>query len=422
MVSRRPAWAFAHQASVAALSKHFGTANLEGMGFGEGGDDVQAIRAAGAILDYLAETQKSSLEHVDRLIPYRTSGTLEIDEASRRSLEISRTIRDGRREGSLLAVLDRTVTAMGSRLLAEWIANPLTDIAAISARHEAVGELVAEPALCGDLQETLPRVYDVERLLARVTTGRASPRDLNFLGRTLRTLPALKAKITARKSGLLGELEAGIDLCPELSGTLAAALLDDCPLSPRDGGFIRDGYSEELDGLRELARGGKQWIARYQAAGDRAVGHSELEGGLQQGVRVLHRDHQCPPRADSRRLHPQTDDQERRALRHAGVEGVRRKGAHGRREGEGVGVRFVREAPRSRGVRAAADSIDRADARAARRARRAGRTRPAAQLLPAGDGRSAVAKDHRRPPPRARHRRAGRNLRAERRVHRKILV
>ncbi len=153
MVSRRPAWAFAHQASVAALAKHFGTANLEGLGFTESSEDVQAIRAAGAILDYLAETQKSSLEHIDRLIPYRTSGTLEIDEASRRSLEISRTIREGRRDGSLLSVLDRTVTAMGSRLLAEWIANPLTDIAAISARHEAVGEFVAEPALCGDLQE-----------------------------------------------------------------------------------------------------------------------------------------------------------------------------------------------------------------------------------------------------------------------------
>ena len=117
MVSRRPAWAFAHQAAVAALSKHFGTANLEGLGFTESSEDVQAIRAAGAIFDYLAETQKSSLEHIDRLIPYRTSGTLEIDEASRRSLEISRTIREGRREGSLLSVLDRTVTAMGSRLL-----------------------------------------------------------------------------------------------------------------------------------------------------------------------------------------------------------------------------------------------------------------------------------------------------------------
>ena len=107
--------------------------------------DDQAIRAAGAILDYLAETQKTSLEHIDRLMPYRSSGTLEIDEASRRSLEITRTIREGRREGSLLAVLDRTVTAMGSRLLADWVANPLIDVGGRSARrHEAVDELVAD--------------------------------------------------------------------------------------------------------------------------------------------------------------------------------------------------------------------------------------------------------------------------------------
>jgi DNA mismatch repair protein MutS len=280
MVSRRPAWAFAHQASATALAKHFGTANLEGLGFSDSPDDVQAVRAAGAILDYLAETQKSSLEHIDRLIPYRTSGTLEIDEASRRSLEISRTIREGRREGSLLSVLDRTVTAMGSRLLAEWIANPLTDIAMIGDRHEAVGELVKEQGLCGDLQESLRRVYDVERLLARVTTGRASPRDLNFLGRTLRSLPAIKSKLGGRASKLVAELEQGIDLCPDLCVVLEAGLLDDCPLSPRDGGFIRDGYSEELDNLRELARGGKQWIAQYQARETERSGIPNLKVGF----------------------------------------------------------------------------------------------------------------------------------------------
>ena len=137
------------------------------------------------------------------------SGTLEIDEASRRSLEITRTIRDGRREGSLLWVLDRTVTAMGSRLLADWVANPLTDVAAIHARLDAVEELVGHPSLGDDLHEGLRRVYDVERLLARVTTGRASPRDLSFLGRTLRSLPALKAKLTERRSELLGTLGGG---------------------------------------------------------------------------------------------------------------------------------------------------------------------------------------------------------------------
>jgi DNA mismatch repair protein MutS len=295
MITRRPAWAFSYQTAQQALSKHFGTAGLEGFGWARqpadglpSGEhhrsapewaDSQAIRAAGAILDYLHETQKSSLDHIEALIPYRTTGTLEIDQSSRRSLEISRTIRDGRREGSLLAVLDRTVTAMGSRLLADWVANPLCDAAAIRARHDAVEELVGQPALSAELRDALRRVYDVQRLLTRVTTGRASPRDLSFLGRTLRCLPGLKAKLTARSSRLLNELEGEIDLCAELRSKLDAALVDDCPLASRDGGLIRDGFNPRLDELRELTRGGKQWIARYQAQETQRTGIPSLKVG-----------------------------------------------------------------------------------------------------------------------------------------------
>ncbi|MEN6451841.1 MAG: DNA mismatch repair protein MutS, partial [Thermoguttaceae bacterium] len=282
MATRRPAWAFSRPTAQQVLEKHFGTAGLEGFGFSDGPGDGQAIRAAGAILDYLTETQKSSLEHIDRLLPYHASGTLEIDLSSRRSLEITRTIRDGRREGSLLWVLDRTQTAMASRLLADWVANPLTDVAAIRGRLDAVAELVAQPALCADLHESLRGVYDVERLLARVTTGRCSPRDLSFLGRTLKSLPAIKAKLAARKSALLRELEQQIDLCVELRATLDRALADDCPLNVREGGFIRDGYSQELDALRELAHGGKQWIARYQAAEAQRTGITSLKVGFNQ--------------------------------------------------------------------------------------------------------------------------------------------
>jgi DNA mismatch repair protein MutS len=280
MVTRRPGWAFSLDSARQTLTKHFHTASLEGFGFLDGPTDDQAVRAAGAILDYLAETQKTSLDHIDRLIPYRTSGTLEIDQSSRRSLEITRTIRDGRREGSLLAVLDRTATAMGSRLLADWVANPLTAAEAIRARHEAVAELVADAALAADLYEALRRVYDVERLLARVTTGRASPRDLGFLGRTLRALPGIKAKVTARNSRLLNELEVEIDLCADLRSKLETALADECPLSSREGGFIRDGFHQPLDALRELAHGGKQWIARYQAQESQRTGIPTLKVGF----------------------------------------------------------------------------------------------------------------------------------------------
>ena len=280
MVTRRPAWAFSGDAARDALAKHFGTAGLEGFGFSDDPRDTQAIRAAGAILDYLSETQKNSLDHVDRLVPYRTTGTLEIDESSRRSLEISRTIREGRREGSLLAVLDRSVTAMGSRMMADWVANPLVGIEQIEIRYDAVEELLGESHLGDDLREQLKKVYDVERLLARVATGRASPRDLSFLSRTLRCLPELKAKLTARQSGLLNTLEGEIDLCIDLRAALDAALVDDCPLSARDGGFIRPGFRADLDALRELTSGGKQWIAEYQAAETERTGIANLKVGF----------------------------------------------------------------------------------------------------------------------------------------------
>jgi len=278
MVTRRPGWAFAVKSASDALVKHFGTAHLEGFGFDD--VDVPAIRAAGAVLDYLAETQKASLPHIDSLKRYRAGSTLEIDEATRRSLEITRTMRDGRREGSLLAAMDRTMTAMGSRLLADWLANPLTDREGINFRLDAVKELVNDVALAKSLQEQLRSVYDLERLLARVTTGRASPRDLSFVNRTLRGLPHLKAKLAARQSELLAHLESELDLCPELRARLDASLLDDCPLTSREGGFIKPGCSEQLDALRELATGGKQWIAHYQAEESQRSGIPSLKVGF----------------------------------------------------------------------------------------------------------------------------------------------
>jgi DNA mismatch repair protein MutS len=280
VITRRPAWAFGHQAALDALAKHFGTQTLEGFGFDA--DDVPAVRAAGAVLDYLVETQKSSLEHIDRLIAYRPGQALEIDEATRRSLEITRSLREGRREGSLLEVVDRTVTAMGSRSLADWLANPLASIAAIDERLDAVAELVSNPQLTDELRGQLKGIHDVERLLARTTTGRASPRDLSVLARTLRTLPAIKAKLTARSAVLLARTEAELDLCPEIRGKLEAALEDDCPLVSREGGFIRTGFNPRLDNLRELAAGGKQWIARYQSEESQRTGIPNLKVGFNQ--------------------------------------------------------------------------------------------------------------------------------------------
>ena len=278
MLTRRAAWDFSLDTARGVLLKHFGTATLEGFGFDD--TETPAIRAAGAVLGYLVETQKASLCHIDRLVRYSAGSTLEIDAATRRSLEITATLREGRREGSLLGVMDRSVTAMGSRMLADWVANPLTEIERIEARQGAVAELVASPALADTLQDQLRGIYDLERLLARVTTARASPRDLSFICRTLAGLPQIKAKITERRSPVLGELEARLDLCCEMRAGLEKALAEQCPLTSREGGFIRDGFSAEVDALRELTSGGKQWIAAYQAAESARSGIANLKVGF----------------------------------------------------------------------------------------------------------------------------------------------
>src|SRR5439155_20709813 len=135
------------------------------------------------------------------------------------------TIRSGSRAGSLLAVIDKTITPMGARLLADWLAKPLTSIEEIDSRLDAVGELLSDNPLRELVREQLGAVYDLERLLARVTTGRASPRDLSFICRTLAALPKLKAKLTARKPSLLDELEKCIDLCPEIRAHLESTLV-----------------------------------------------------------------------------------------------------------------------------------------------------------------------------------------------------
>ena len=274
----RPEWEFSLQSAEDALTKHFSTASLEGFGFAE--EDGAAIRAAGAVLGYLQETQRTSLDHIDRLVPYHDGQALEIDQATRRSLELTRTLRDGRREGSLLAVLDRAVTPMGSRMLADWMSSPLVEIQAIESRLDAVAELMDAEALRERQREQLKSVYDLQRLLARITTGRATPRDLSFISRTLGMLPEVKQALAGCQCDLLRQLHAEVDLCEELRQSLDDALVDDCPLNAREGGVVREGYHETLDELRELAAGGKEWIAQYQAEESERTGIASLKVGF----------------------------------------------------------------------------------------------------------------------------------------------
>jgi DNA mismatch repair protein MutS len=278
-VTLRPDWTFDQVTSRKTLHEHFGVLTMSGFGFDDG---QPGLVAAGALLQYLQETLKAGLVHLHRLQPYRHDRFLQLDEVTRRSLELIRTLREGQRNGSVLAAIDRTTTSMGARLLAEWLVSPLADREAIDARQAAVAELKDELPLRQDLQAELHKAFDLQRLTARVSTGRASPRDLGAIARTLRLLPRLKAKLTARRSVLLCDLEGHLELCPDLRQTLDAALLDDLPLSPREGGMVREGFNAELDELRGIARSGKEWIARFQAQEIARTGIGSLKVGFNQ--------------------------------------------------------------------------------------------------------------------------------------------
>lgn len=274
----RAPWQFAAEPAAETLREHFGTATLEGFDFDH--DDRPGITAAGALLLYVQETHLSALPHISRLDPYRSAEFLVIDEATRRSLELTQTLRNSQREGSLLAVIDETVSAMGARLLGEWLSNPLTDVEAIGQRLDAVEELHALPTVCRDLQALLADVYDLERLTARVATGRATPRDVGCLAETLGLLPALHRLMASLEAPLLQELFKTLDLCEDLQEQIVTTLADSPPVVVTEGGIVRDGFYGELDELRDLARGGKEWIAAYQASESQRTGIASLKVGF----------------------------------------------------------------------------------------------------------------------------------------------
>jgi DNA mismatch repair protein MutS len=276
-ITVRPSWDFQPEQARKTLYEQFGTTTLGGFGVDDRSIEVQA---AGALAAYLRETQKTSLGHITGLVPYRRADTLALDEMTRRSLELVRTLREGKRDGSLLSVIDCTTTPMGARLLSEWLTSPLTSPEAIAERLDAVEELLTQSVLRGDLRTMLSQSYDLERLAARVGTGRATPRDLVALARTLALLPKVKARLTARVARRLNQLEAALELCPEIRAEIEAALVEDPPLAIKEGGLIRDGYHAELDQLRSNASGGKSWIAKFQTEQIRKTGIPSLKVGF----------------------------------------------------------------------------------------------------------------------------------------------
>ncbi len=275
-VTLRPDWTFAPDTARKALFDHFRVTTFAGFGFS---DDQPCLAAAGALLLYLQDTLKANLSHLSRLRAFRHDNFLMIDEVTRRSLELTRTMREGQRDGSVLSILDRTVTPMGARLFQDWLVAPLANKGKIEARLDAVAELADNNSLRTELRESLAQSYDLPRLTSRASTGRASPKDLAAVGRTLRLLPRVKAKLTGRKARFLQELEGQLELFPDLRENLDKALVDNPPTNAKEGGVIRTGFDPELDKLHKIASGGKEWLAKFQAEEILRTGINSLKVG-----------------------------------------------------------------------------------------------------------------------------------------------
>ncbi len=276
-ITTRPGWTFDPTTALDTLRTKFQVRTLTGFGFEDG---QPCLVAAGALVIYLETTLKTNLGHIPRLTRYRPESHLVLDEVTRRSLELTRTLRDNQREGSLLSRIDRTVTPMGARLLHDNLLSPLNTSATIRERLDAVEELLRDHGFRADLRELLAVTADLHRLTTRVSTARATPKDLGAILRTLRLLPKLKAKLTGRRAAVLQQLEARLELVPDIRDLLERAIVDAPPYSPKDGGLIREGHHGELDELRRLTKDGKDWIARYQAQEIARTGIGSLKVGF----------------------------------------------------------------------------------------------------------------------------------------------
>jgi DNA mismatch repair protein MutS len=259
-----------------SLLEQFKVVSLEGFGVR---DMPLAVRAGGAILGYVQQTQFQKAEHIRRLVPYRRSDYMIVDEVTTRHLELLRSSYGGGRKGTLLDVLDLTVTAMGARLLRHWVLYPLLQPHEINPRQDAIAWLREHEAIRAQVRHELEKVYDLERLTGRVTMGSANPRDLGALRRSLESLPRLKHLLGHLEDGVISQLGDRLDPLGDVARILQEALVDNPPPNLTEGGVIRSGYNGELDRLLTLSRDAKKWIARLEGAERQKTGIASLKVG-----------------------------------------------------------------------------------------------------------------------------------------------
>ena len=254
-------WYFDDTACREKLMEHFKVSSLAGLGLS---DYDCGVLSAGALLQYLLETQKNDLSHMTRITPYTTGKYMMLDSSTRRNLELCETLREKQKRGSLLWVLDKTKTAMGARMLRKFIEQPLIEKQEILRRLDAVEELKQSAISREEVREYLSPVYDLERLITRITYGTANPRDLTAFAGSLSMLPPIRYLLEEMESSLLKDIYAELDPLEDLCTLVQNAIADEPPLAMKEGGIIRDGYNEEIDTLRRAKSEGKDWLAKLE--------------------------------------------------------------------------------------------------------------------------------------------------------------
>ena len=277
VVTPQEDWVFGYDFAYETLLRHFKTHSLKGFGV----EDLKlGLVAAGAALYYLGETQKGRLPHIHRLSRYASDEYMALDPQTKRNLELVASLREGGQEGTLIQILDETLTPMGGRLLRKWLVRPLRNVENINKRLDAVESLFRGRTLREHVRAELRAVGDLERLAAKVCTGRASPRDLVSLKLSLKQIPAIKTLFQDETCLTLRRLAESLTLCHDVVERIDKALVDEPPASTKDGGFFREGYHEELDELRTLARSGKDWVAQMQQQESERTGIPSLKVGF----------------------------------------------------------------------------------------------------------------------------------------------
>ncbi|SDX15849.1 DNA mismatch repair protein MutS [Marininema mesophilum] len=239
-----------------------------------------SLEVAGILHTYLQQTQKRSMAHMNRLERYDAGQYMVLDTAARQNLELTATLRDGRKKGSLLWLLDQTATAMGSRLLKKWLDKPLLDQKQIENRQGAVQAYVENLILLEEIRDHLRGVYDLERLCARIAYGSANGRDLHALRRSLEAVPALRKRLAGTSSPTFAQLVEGMDPCLDVVKNIARSIVEEPPISIKEGGIICERYDESLDELRTVQREGRSWISQLEQREREATGIRSLKVGF----------------------------------------------------------------------------------------------------------------------------------------------